>query len=187
MENIQSSWLAAAAESVDSWRRLIDGAVEQLSDDELRQRPAGDLNSVAVILRHLGGNLQSRWTDFLTSDGEKPDRDRDSEFLDWAGDRQSLLEHFDRGWRCLTSAIDQLNETRCDATLIIRGEPHSVPQALWRSITHVACHAGQIVLVARSVHQGPWNWLTVEPGSSQQHNRQTWGTPASRSVFGDGP
>ena len=79
-------------------RQMIDATVVQLSDAEFVTRPTHDTNSVAVILRHLGGNLQSRWTDFLTTDGEKPDRDRDTEFLDWDGDRQSLMRHFDRGW-----------------------------------------------------------------------------------------
>lgn len=178
-------WLSAARESVASYRRLIEAAVRQLSDEELNLRPAPDCNSVAVLLRHMSGNLQSRWTDFLTTDGEKPDRNRDAEFEDWDGDRQSLLDYLDAGWQCLTTAIDQLDETNIDSTLLIRGEPHSVPEALWRSITHLSYHVGQLALIARIVHQGDWNWLTVPPGTSQQHNRQTWGTAASRSVLGN--
>ena len=98
----------AVAETVSSYRRMIDATVEQLSDEELNVRPAPNINSVAVILRHLGGNLRSRWTDFLTTDGEKPDRDRDTEFLDWDGDRDSLIAHFDAGWDALTAAIQHL-------------------------------------------------------------------------------
>ena len=88
-----SAWIAAFADTVASYRRMIDATVAQLSDAELHARPAPDVNSVAVILRHLGGNLRSRWTDFLTTDGEKPDRHRESEFLDWDGDRVSLMDH----------------------------------------------------------------------------------------------
>src|SRR5262245_38262076 len=108
MPNADESWIAAARETAASYRRMIDGAVEQLSDEEFFRRPAEGVNSVAVILRHLGGNLRSRWLDFLTSDGEKPDRDRDAEFTDWPGDRASLIDYFNDGWSRLTAAIDAL-------------------------------------------------------------------------------
>ena len=156
----------------------------QLNDQELATRPREDANSVAIILRHLGGNLRSRWTDFLSTDGEKPDRDRDREFLDWDGDRRALLAYFDTGWQALLAAISQLNATNLQQTIKIRGEAHTLPQALIRSLTHVAYHAGQINLIAREVHAGPWKWLTIAPHSSREHNRQTWGTAASRSVMG---
>lgn len=177
-------WLTAIHDTVASYRLMIDAAVEQLSDAELVARPAPGVNSVAIILRHLGGNLHSRWTDFLTTDGEKPDRDRDSEFLDWEGDRQSLLQHFDRGWRALEHALGTIGETTVTQTIHIRGEAHSIPQALVRSVAHLTYHVGQIAIVARMVHAGEWRWLTIAPGSSAAHNERTWGTAASRSVFG---
>src|SRR5207342_1660528 len=92
-------WIDASIETIDSQRRMVDGAVQQLSDVEFFGRKAEGINSVAVILRHLGGNLLSRWTDFLTTDGEKPSRNRDSEFEDWTGDRASLMAFFDNGWQ----------------------------------------------------------------------------------------
>ena len=180
-------WIDVIADTVGSYRRMIDAAVEQLSDAELHARPAADINSVAVILRHLGGNLRSRWTDFLTTDGEKPDRDRETEFLDWDGDRVSLLSYFDAGWQALTSAIRQIDDSNINHTIYIRGEAHTVPQALTRSITHVAYHVGQIAMAARLVHTGEWQWLTIPPGHSAQHNEQTWGTNDSRSIFGKRP
>ena len=179
------NWLAAVAATVASYRRMIDGAVSQLSDAELHQRPNPDVNSVAVILRHLGGNLLSRWTDFLTTDGEKPDRDRDREFTDWDGDRASLLAYFDSGWAALTKAIESIDVSNMDQPIFIRGERHSLADALLRSLTHLSYHVGQIALIARTVHAGELRWLTIAPGQSTQHNRQTWGTAASRSVFGD--
>lgn len=180
------NWLNAVAATVASYRRMIDGSVSQLSDVELHQRPSPNVNSVAVILRHLGGNLLSRWTDFLTTDGEKPDRDRDREFTDWEGDRDSLLAYFDSGWAALTKAIGQIDASNMDQPVFIRGERHSIADALLRSLTHLSYHVGQIALVARMVHEGEWRWLTIPPGQSTQHNRQTWGTAASRSVFGEG-
>lgn len=179
------TWLDAMRDTVSSYRRMIDATVEQLTDAELFARPAPGINSVAVILRHLGGNLQSRWTDFMTTDGEKPNRDRDTEFLDWDGDRNSLIQHFNSGWGALLNALESIDDQNIDATIHIRGEPHSIPQAVSRSVTHLTYHVGQIAMIARMVHDGDWQWLTIAPGSSGEHNDKTWGTEASRSIFSD--
>jgi hypothetical protein len=187
MHGFEAHWLEAAKESVASYRRMIDAALAQLSDEELRAHPADGINSIAVILRHLGGNLASRWTHFLTTDGEKPDRDRDREFLDWEGDRASLITHFDKGWSCLTTALGQISDDNIGTPIFIRGEQHTIPQAITRSINHLAYHVGQIMLVARMVHHGDWKWLTISPGASQTHNQQSWGTAASRGIAGDAP
>lgn len=184
MKHTDSVWLAAMRETIASYRRLIDAAVVQLTDDELHRRPSPELNSVAVLLRHLGGNLRSRWTDFFTTDGEKPDRNRDEEFADWKGDRESLIAYFDAGWQAFSTTIETLDESDLDKTVLIRGEPHTVPQAILRAITHISYHVGQIAMVARSVHEGDWKWLTIAPHASRQHNAATWGTSASRSIFG---
>jgi uncharacterized damage-inducible protein DinB len=164
---------------------MIDGALQQLSDEELVRRPSNGINSVAIILRHLGGNLQSRWTDFLTTDGEKPTRNRDSEFEDWPRDRASLMAFFDNGRKTWRQSIESLTEDDLAKTVTIRGEPHSVPLAIQRSLTHTAYHVGQIMLIARSIHEGDWKWLTIRPGGSQEHNEKTWGTSASRGTAGN--
>jgi hypothetical protein len=177
-------WVQASLETIDSHRRLVDGALRQLTDEEFFRKHAKGINSVAVILRHLGGNLLSRWTDFLTTDGEKPSRNRDSEFEDWPGDRASLMEFFDSGWQTWRKSIESLTAEDFAKTVTIRGEPHSVPLAIQRSLTHTAYHVGQIMLIARLIHDGDWQWLTIRPGGSQRHNQQTWGTPASRGASG---
>ena len=182
--SFNTEWIEAVSETVVSYCRMIDAIVAQLSDAELHSRPAADINSVAIILRHLGGNLRSRWTDFLTTDGEKPDRNRETEFQEWDGDRDSLMAHFDAGWEALTAAIQLVNRSNIDQQVLIRGEPHSIPQALTRSMTHLTYHVGQMAIIARMVHDGDWRWLTTAPGDSAQHNDRTWGTNASRSVFG---
>jgi hypothetical protein len=181
----EDAWIKAVVETIDSHRRLVDGAIGQLTDEEFFGRHSKGINSVAVILRHIGGNLLSRWTDFLTTDGEKPTRNRDSEFEDWPGDRASLMEFFDRGWQAWRTSIESLNAEDFAKTVTIRGEPHSVPLAIERSLTHTAYHVGQIMLIARLIHEGDWQWLTIRPGGSQQHNQQTWGTPASRGASGE--
>jgi hypothetical protein len=177
------TWVSTVAATVVSYRRMIDAAVEQLSDSELNERPRPDINSVAVILRHLGGKLQSRWTDFLTTDGEKPNRDRDHEFADWDGDRAALMAYFDSGWQLLTAAIRHLNDSDVGRVILIRGERHTIADALLRSVAHVSYHVGQIAFVSRLVHRGEWRWLTIAPGKSAQHNNETLGTSSSRSVF----
>ncbi len=184
MADANELWIEAIKETIAGYRRVIDATIDQLSDEELHASPADGINSVAIILRHLGGNLQSRWTDFLTTDGEKPTRDREQEFAQWTGGRESLLAYLDTGWSCLVNSIDQLNRDNISQTILIRGEQHSIPEAVARSICHISYHVGQILMVSRMVHQGDWNWLTIAPGQSQQHNDRTWGTSASRSTFG---
>lgn len=184
MVELNAPWLEATKETAASYRKMIDAAVIQLTDEELFARPAEGINSVAIVLRHLGGNLRSRWSDFLTTDGEKPDRNRDSEFLDWEGNRASLIEHFDRGWSCFTKALAEISDENIATPIFIRGERHTIPQAVTRSINHTAYHVGQIVMIARMVHRGEWKWMTIPPGGSQTHNQATWGTAASRGVAG---
>lgn len=179
-------WLEATKETLNGYRRMIEAAAEQLSDEQFFARPQPGMNSVATLLRHLGGNLQSRWTSFLTEDGEKASRDRELEFADWTGSRESLVEYFDAGWKCLVDAIEALRPEDIQQTVKIRGEPHSVPEAIMRSLTHISYHVGQLLLVARQVHgdADSWQWLTIQPGGSQKHNRDTWGTAASRGAAG---
>jgi len=175
-------WLQAVSANLETYRKKIDGAVAQLSDTELFTRPQSDINSVATILRHLGGNLLSRWTDFFHTDGEKPDRDRDREFMEWEGDRESLLAYFNSGWVRLEDALKQINQSNISTPMLIRGEEHSVAEALMRALTHISYHVGQIVLIARMVHRGEWHWLTIQPGDSAEFNKRTWGKAASMSA-----
>lgn len=177
-------WIDAVLETLRGHRRMIDGVLAQLTDEELHRRPAPGMNSVAVLLRHLGGNLRSRWTGFLATDGEKPDRDRDREFEDWSGDRASLLAEFDRGWSAFVATLESLTAEDLARRVAIRGEAQPVPQAILRAVAHLAFHAGQIAFIGRLVHEGPWSWLTIPPGGSRAHDAATWGTAASRSVLG---
>ncbi|PQO27207.1 DUF1572 family protein [Blastopirellula marina] len=182
--NASTAWTDALRESARSYRKMIDATLVQLSDEEFFLRPAAEINSVAVLLRHLGGNLASRWTDFQTTDGEKADRNRDQEFADWPGDRASLMDYFDLGWQKLLDAIETSSQLDPGTLILIRGESQTLASAFVRSLTHLSYHVGQISLIARTVHRGPWHWLTIAPGGSQQHNEQTWGTSQSRGIQG---
>ncbi|MEM8875084.1 MAG: DUF1572 family protein [Planctomycetota bacterium] len=186
---MNDAWLTAARETLAGYRRMIDAVLEQTDDEVLVRRPRPGMNSIAVILRHLGGNLQSRFTDFLTTDGEKPTRDRDAEMQDWPGSRAELMAWFDTGWSCFTETLEALGPADVDRTVWIRGVDHTIPDAIDRALTHVSYHIGQVMLLARLLRESDdgWNWLTVAPGESRAFNEETWGTAASRSVLGAQP
>ncbi len=146
-----------------------DRALAQLDDEAFFRKPADHSNPVGVIVKHLAGNLASRWTDFLTSDGEKPTRDRDAEFVLTPQDtRGSLLAAWERGWQTLFSTLHSLGEADLGRTILIRGEEHTVLQALLRGLTHAAYHTGQILYLVR-LWRPEGTWLTVAPGQSCMH------------------
>jgi uncharacterized damage-inducible protein DinB len=175
--DIAAEFLSAIANAFEANKRLADRAVEQVPDDKLHAALDANTNSIAVIMKHVAGNLTSRWTDFLTTDGEKPWRKRDDEFVDSFASRAQLLEAWERGWACLRQALRGLTREDLERTVLIRGEPHSVPLALERSLGHTAYHVGQIVQVAR-IHAGDrWNTLTIPRGGSEQFNKTSWGQP----------
>lgn len=148
---------------------LADRAMAQLDDEAFFRRPSDVVNSVALIVKHLGGNLLSRWTDFLTTDGEKPSRNRDSEFLIEAGDtRAGLMAKWEAGWKAVFHTIDNLNEADLGKSITIRSEPHTAQQALLRGLTHAAYHVGQITYLSRLGNPNGV-WLTIAPGQSGSH------------------
>ena len=174
-----SDWAKAfidgALASFRSNKGWADKAIAQLPDDKLHVALDPNTNCIAVIMKHVAGNLTSRWTDFLTTDGEKPWRNRDDEFVDSFGSRAELLGAWERGWACLLATLKGLQREDLERTVLIRGEPHSVPLALERSLGHTCYHVGQIVQVAR-IHAGEkWNTLTIPRGGSAQFNQANWG------------
>lgn len=168
-------FMAAVINTFEANKRLADRAIEQVPDDKLQVALDENTNSIAVIMKHVAGNLSSRWTDFLTTDGEKPGRNRDGEFVDSFGSRAEVLECWERGWTCLFTTLHGLQQQDLAATVLIRGEPHSVPLALERSLGHTCYHVGQIVQLAR-MHAGErWNTITIPRGGSEHFNRANWG------------
>jgi uncharacterized damage-inducible protein DinB len=146
---------------------LADRAMAALDDQEFFRRPAEQVNPVALIVKHLGGNMVSRWTDFLTTDGEKPTRDRDGEFLLTEQDtRANLVAGWERGWERLFATLAGLSDADLEKSVTIRGESQSVRQALLRGVTHLAYHTGQILYLARLLRPGS-TWLTIAPGQSK--------------------
>lgn len=167
---------AFLAQSADEFRKLkeqADKAMAQVSDQRFFTAPGPECNSLAVICRHISGNLLSRWRDFLTSDGEKPDRHRDSEFeVPDQLTRQAALARWEEGWRCLFDELGRLTPSDLDRSVTIRGEPHTIVQAIHRQITHNASHVGQIVYLAKLLAADEWKTLSVPRGKSEEFNRQ---------------
>jgi hypothetical protein len=172
--NVVDGFVPAILNAFEANKRLADRAIEQVPDDKFRLALDANTNSIAVIMKHVAGNLLSRWTDFLTSDGEKPWRNRNTEFVDTFSDRAELLAYWERGWSCLFAALRSLKPEDLAKTVLIRGEPHSVSLALARSLGHTCYHIGQIVQLAR-IHAGPhWQTLTIPRGGSEEYNRASW-------------
>jgi uncharacterized damage-inducible protein DinB len=167
----ESGVVASARAVFAAQRALAERALAQLSDEQLHQAPAADGNSVAVTVQHVGGNLRSRWTDFLTSDGEKPWRARDGEFEERRLDRAALLAVWEAGWTACLSALDALTDADLERRVTIRSEPHSVVQAIHRSLAHTSYHVGQIVQLARTLAGPAWRNLSVPRGGSAEFNR----------------
>ena len=167
-----SSVIAAAVTAFRAQKKLADGAIRQTSDENLRKPLDTNTNSIAVIMKHLGGNMVSRWTDFLTTDGNKPGRDRDNEFVDDLPDRAAILAHWERGWSCMFDALAKLTDADLFKTITIRSEPHHVIDAIHRAISHNGYHVGQIVQAARHFAGDQWNVLTVPRGGTKAHDEQ---------------
>ena len=162
------------------WKKLTEGAIAQVSDEELLKTLDPEMNSIAVIVKHMAGNMRSRWMDFLTSDGEKPDRNRDTEFEDPPPTREAVLELWEKGWNYLFTALEPLSDDDINRSVMIRGEPHSVMQALNRQIAHYACHCGQIVMLAKHFRAAGWKPLTIPRGKSQDFNKRVAAGEASQ-------
>jgi hypothetical protein len=170
-QSLGSHYLTDAVAQFHSLKALADKALAQVTDAELFATLDPESNSIAVIMKHLAGNMLSRWTGFLTSDGEKPDRNRDSEFEMTPGQtRTTLLARWESGWQCLLDAIGQLSEEDLSKRVLIRGQEHSVTEAINRQLTHYGCHVGQIVFLAKHLRWKDWQSLSIPRGRSSQFN-----------------
>ncbi len=154
------------------YKKLAEHAMEQVTDEQLFSVLDEEANSIAIIVKHMAGNMRARWTDFLTTDGEKPNRNRDSEFVDPPATRKALLDVWEDGWACVFQALEPLTDTDLTRTVAIRGEAHSVMQAVNRQVAHYAHHIGQIVLLAKHFAHDHWQSLSVPRNKSAEFNRR---------------
>jgi hypothetical protein len=175
-----TSYLEDSLSLLRQYKRMADGAMAQVTDAQLFATLDAESNSIAIIVKHIAGNMRSRWTDFLTADGEKPDRNRDTEFENPPASRVELLSIWEDGWQRAFSALEPLTDADLTRKVTIRGEPHSVMQAINRQIGHYACHIGQIVFLAKHFQSANWRTLSVPRNRSAEFNRKVAAGEASQ-------
>jgi len=162
------------------YKKLAERAMEQVPDDQLFAQLDPESNSIAIVVKHMAGNMRSRWTDFLTTDGEKPDRDRDTEFVNAPATRDALMRAWNDGWDRVFQAIEPLSDADLTRTVLIRGEAHSVMQAINRQIAHYAHHIGQIVMLAKHLAGEKWTSLSIPRNRSADFNQRVTAGQASQ-------
>ncbi len=168
--------LTAAIQSIlqqfTYYKLLAEKTMEQLPDDALFWKPNNESNSIAIIIQHMHGNMLSRWTDFLTTDGEKSWRNRDTEFEELVQTKAALLQLWETGWQCLFKALENVNETNIDTVIYIRNQEQHVIEAIYRQLAHYPYHVGQIVYIGKMVSEGSWQSLSIPKGGSKQYNQE---------------
>lgn len=178
MDTVGTMHLTNARQLFEFYRQLAEKAIEQVAPEQLWWQYNDEMNSIAIIVRHMAGNMLSRWTDFLHSDGEKSWRNRDGEFADTYATKEEMLAHWNNGWACLFEALDGLTEEHSLHMVSIRGELHTVVEAINRQIAHYAYHVGQIVFIAKMIRNEQWQSLSIPRNASQEYNQKKFGTSA---------
>jgi hypothetical protein len=177
-DTLEAIYLADITEQFRNQKKLADRALAQVGDADLFTGLDDESNSLAALVQHVAGNLLSRWKDFLTTDGEKPDRDRDRVFFaDRGTPREALLARWEQGWQCAFSELARLTPEDLGKTVTIRAELHSVPKAIHRQLTHQAYHVGQIVMLAKHFAGPRWQTLSVPKGKSRDYNATMFARP----------
>ncbi len=170
MERLIENYLNDAVASFQNYKKMSEKAMAQVSDEEFFRLISPESNSIAIIVKHIAGNQHSRWTDFLITDGEKGDRDRDSEFEIRDDNRESLMNYWEIGWKTLFTSLEPLTPDDFSRTVTIRGESHTIFEAINRQLTHYAYHVGQIAFLAKHFRAGDWKTLSVPKNKSAEFN-----------------
>ena len=179
-EAIAQNYLTDARKSFRDYKELAEKALAQISDEEFFRTLDAETNSVAIIVKHLAGNMMSRWTDFLATDGEKPNRNRDSEFIIGSeATREELMKFWRRGWACVFAALEPLQPQDLARVVMIRGQAHTVVEAINRQLTHYPSHIGQIILLAKHYRSSEWRTLSVPRNRSGEFNQRLAGALAA--------
>lgn len=179
------NYLGSTCQLFRYYRELGDKAFAQIGDDHIRWQPSPESNSVAIVVKHLSGNMLSRFTDFLTADGEKPWRDRDAEFENDYATKTEMLAAWNAGWECFFAAVESLTEADLDKVVYIRNQGHSVLEALQRQLGHYSYHIGQIVYLCRLLAGESWQTLSIAKGASQTFNQEKFAQEKERRFFVD--
>lgn len=179
-----NDFIESARKQFEYYKMLGDKAMQQLSDEQLFWSFNEESNSIATIVKHLWGNMLSRWTDFLTTDGEKATRNRDFEFVNDATTRQEVLQRWEEGWACLFQALDSLSVEDLTRIVYIRNQGHTVTEAINRQLAHYPYHVGQMVFIGKML-ASQWTSLSVPRGQSVNYNQEKFAQPKHRAHFTD--
>lgn len=182
---MQNSYLSSAKKLFAYYKKLGDDAMAQIADEKLFFQQNEDSNSIAIIVQHLAGNMLSRWTNFLTTDGEKEWRNRDAEFETVLKTKEELMTFWNRGWQCLFDAIESLTETDLEKVIYIRNEGHTVIEAVNRQLAHYPYHVGQIIFLAKMLSDNEWKSLSIPKNKSQDYNQEKFSQQKENSFFTD--
>ncbi len=170
-ESLAKHYLEDSIKSLRAYKKLAEKALDQLSEDEFFITLDEEANSIAAVMKHMAGNMLSRWTDFLTTDGEKPERNRDMEFvIEPKTGKPDILEYWDKGWKAAFAALEPLRAEDLDKKVLIRGEEHTVMQAINRQLMHYSYHIGQIVFLAKHFRSSEWKSLSIPRNRSAEFN-----------------
>ena len=186
MNTLESEFLSSSIKLFRYYKKLGEGAIAQLNDAEVIARPNEASNSIALIVHHLSGNMLSRWTDFLTSDGEKSWRDRDAEFEEAYPDKKSMMEAWDKGWNVLITTLESLKPEDLGKIIYIRNEGQSVMEAIQRQLAHYPHHVGQILYQAKAIRGDGFKSLSIPKGTSDSFNKDKFSQEKERKHFTDG-
>lgn len=181
---MQKDFIESTRKQFEYYKLLGDKTMQQLSDEQLFWSYNEESNSIATIVKHLWGNMLSRWTDFLTTDGEKESRNRDAEFINDATTRQEVLEQWEEGWACLFQALDALSSDDLTRIIYIRNQGHTVTEAIHRQLAHYPYHVGQLVFIGKMLAT-QWTSLSVPRGKSNDFNQEKFSQPKLRAHFTD--
>lgn len=184
--NVSENFAAISSKMFRYYKSLGDKSLERLNDEEIHIRISAESNNIATLVKHMSGNMLSRFTDFLTSDGEKEWRKRDEEFEDTYTSKAEMTAAWEQGWACLFDALDSVTAEGLMNIVYIRNEGHTVLEAITRQLAHYAYHAGQIVMIAKAIRDKDWESLSISKGASSAYNKDKFEQPQARCFFTDG-
>ncbi|MDN5204475.1 DUF1572 domain-containing protein [Fulvivirgaceae bacterium BMA10] len=182
---MKNNYLESIIKQFEYYKQLGEKAIDQVNDEQLNWQFNPESNSIATIVKHLWGNMLSRWTDFLNTDGEKEWRNREAEFDNDISERNELMQKWEEGWDCLLNSLNSLKEDDLEKIIYIRNQGHTVVEAINRQLAHYSYHIGQVVFLARMLAGGDWKSLSIPRGKSQQYNAQKFSQKKGKRHFTD--
>lgn len=182
---METNYIESIIKQFQYYKHLGERTIERLNDEELFYMPNETSNSVAILVKHLWGNMMSRWTDFLNSDGEKEWRDRDAEFENDLFSKGELVKKWEEGWHCVFTALEEIRDTNLERIVYIRNQGHTIIEVINRQLAHYAYHVGQIVYLGKLIRNEGWESLSIPKNHSKSYNEEKFNQPKKRSHFTD--